>query len=105
MMPASDRAATVPIMSMSDGRSTGPQLRSGPLIAGAALVGAGGLLALAGLIVGGSHVLRVIRRQVASMDVPPSELARQKLAQAKAATAAGVGAWQNTPADSRASVS
>jgi hypothetical protein len=105
MMPASNRAATVPIMTMSDGRSTGPQLRSGPLITGAALVGAGTLLALAGLMVGGSHVLRAIRRQVADMDVPPSELARQKLAQAKAAAAAGAGAWQNMPADSRASVS
>jgi hypothetical protein len=57
MMPVSNRAATVPIMTMSDGRSTGPQLRSGPLITGAALVGA------------------------------------------------DVGAWQNMPADSRASVS
>jgi hypothetical protein len=56
MMPVSNRAATVTIMSMTDGRSTGPQLSSGPLITGAAAV-------------------------------------------------AGVGAWQNTPAGSRASVS
>ncbi len=105
MMPDGNRAATVPVMSMSDGGSTGPQLRSGPLITGAALVGAGALLAMAGLVVGGSHVVRAIRRQVAGMDVPPSELARQKLTQAKAAAAAGVGAWQNGPVDSRASVS
>jgi hypothetical protein len=29
------------------------------------------------------------------MDVPPSELAKVKLAQAKAAASAGAGAWQN----------
>jgi hypothetical protein len=39
------------------------------------------------------------------MDVPPSELARQKLAQAKAAATAGADAWQNAPTDSRAPVS
>ena len=38
-------------------RSTGPQLRSGPLITGTALVGAGALLALADFAVGGSHLL------------------------------------------------
>ena len=42
-------------------RSTGPQLRSGPLITGTALVGAGALLALAGLAVGGSHLLSAPR--------------------------------------------
>ncbi len=41
--------------------STGPQLRSGPLITGTALVGAGALLALAGLAVGGSHLLSAPR--------------------------------------------
>jgi hypothetical protein len=43
------------------------------------------------------------------MEVPPSELAKQKLAQARAAAAAagaaGAGAWQNAPADSHATVS
>jgi hypothetical protein len=32
------------------------------------------------------------------MDVPPSELARLKLAQARAAATAGADAWQNGPA-------
>jgi hypothetical protein len=34
---------------------------------------------------------------VKQMDVPPTELARQKWSQARAATAAGVGAWRNGP--------
>ena len=42
-------------------RSTGPQLRSGPLIAETAIVGAGALLALAGLAVRGSHLLSAPR--------------------------------------------
>lgn len=75
--------------------SSGPQFRSGPLIASAALVGAGTLIALAGLAVGGSHLASATRRWVRDMEVPPGEIARQKWAQAKAAAAAGTSAWQN----------
>ena len=92
-------------MTSTQRRSTGPQLRSGPLVSGAALVGVGGLLALAGIAVGGFHLLSAVRQWVSEMEVPPSELARQKLAQAKAAAAAGAGAWQNGPSDRRAGVS
>jgi len=84
-------------MSNTKNPSNGPQLRSGPLITGAALAGAGALLALAGIAVGGSHVLAATRRWVREMEVPPGELARLKWAQAKAAAAAGAGAWQNGP--------
>jgi hypothetical protein len=86
-------------------RGTRPQLRSGPLITGAALVGAGGLLALAGLAVSGSHVLTATRRWVREMEVPPSEVARLKWAQGKAAAAAGAGAWRNGPLAQHESVS
>lgn len=82
-------------MTNNDGRRRGPQLRSGPLVTGAALVGAGGLLALAGLAVGGSHLISAIRQWVREMEVPPSELARQKWAKAQAAAMAGANAWQN----------
>jgi hypothetical protein len=87
----------------------GPQVRSGPMLSGAALIGVGGLIALAGIAIGGFHLLSAIREWVAQMEVPPSELARQKLAQARAAAtaanAAAADAWQNAPADSRAPVS
>jgi hypothetical protein len=84
---------------MTDTQSStgGLQLRSGPLITGAALIGGGVMLALAGLAVGGAHLLAATRRWVDEMEVPPSELARLKWAQAKAAAAAGAGAWQNGP--------
>jgi hypothetical protein len=84
---------------MTDTQSgtSGLQLRSGPLITGAALIGGGVMLALAGLAVGGAHLLAATRRWVDEMEVPPSELARLKWAQAKAAAAPGAGAWQNGP--------
>jgi hypothetical protein len=87
----------------------GPQVRSGPLLSGAALVGVGGLIALVGVAIGGFHLLSAVRQWVGEMEVPPSELAKQKLAQAKAAASAastaGAGAWQNGPADRGATVS
>ena len=75
--------------------SSWPELRTGPLVTGGALVGAGALIALAGLAVGGSHLVSATRRWIREMEVPPSEQARIKWAQAKTAAAAGAAAWQN----------
>ena len=92
-------------------RSTGAgvlPVRTGPLVSGAVLVGVGGLIALVGVAIGGFHLLSAVRQWAGEMEVPPSELARQKLARAKAAaaaaSAAGAGAWQNGPADHRSPV-
>lgn len=67
------------------------------------------MIALVGAAIGGFHLLSALRQWVSEMEVPPSELAKQKLAQARAAAAAagaaGAGAWQNAPADSHATVS
>jgi hypothetical protein len=82
---------------MTDGEngSSGLQFRAGPLITSAALVGAGAFIAAAGLAVGGSHLVSATRRWVREMEVPPSDLAKIKWTQAKAAAAAGASAWQN----------
>lgn len=72
-----------------------PELRTGPIITGAALVGAGALIALAGLAVGGAHLFSATRRWIQEMEVPPSEQARIKWAQARNAAAAGTAAWRN----------
>jgi hypothetical protein len=72
-----------------------PQLRSGPLIAGGVLAGAGAMLLLAGLAVGSAHLFSATRAWVREMEVPPSERVRQQWARAKAAAAAGSSAWQN----------
>lgn len=75
-----------------------PQLRSGPLIAGGVLAGAGAMLVLAGLAVGSAHLFAATRAWVREMEVPPSERVRQQWARAKAAAVAGSSAWQNGPA-------
>jgi len=85
-------------MSNTDERSARPQFQPGPLLTGAALIGLGALLAMVGVAVGGTHVISAMRRWVSDMEVPPSELAKIKLAQARAAAAAGAQAWQQAPA-------
>ena len=82
-------------MSNGENRGSGPQYRAAPLIISAALVGTGTVIVLAGLAVGGGHLLAATRRWVNEMEVPPSELARVKWAQAKAAMSAGAQAWQD----------
>jgi hypothetical protein len=72
-----------------------PTFRSGLLITGGALIGAGALIAMAGLAVGGSHVVLATRQWIRQMEVPPGELAKIKWAQARSAAAAGTAAWQN----------
>jgi hypothetical protein len=79
----------------TENSSSWPEVRTGPIITGAALFGAGALIALAGLAVGGTHLFAATRRWIQQMEVPPSEQARIKWAQAKTAAAAGTAAWQN----------
>lgn len=86
-------------MADTHGSTTGPRVRSGPMITGAALVGAGSLLALAGFAVAGTHLLSATRRWMRELEVPPGELARLKWAQARAAAAAGSHAWQQAQGD------
>ena len=75
--------------------SSWPELRTGPIITGAALIGGGSLIVLAGLAVAGSHLLVATRRWIQQMDVPPSEQAKIRWSQAKSAAVAGAAAWQN----------
>jgi hypothetical protein len=65
------------------------------MITGGALVAAGGLIAMAGIVVGGAHLLAATRQWIREMEVPPSEQAKIKWSQAKSAAAAGTAAWQN----------
>jgi hypothetical protein len=71
------------------------QINTRSLLAGAVLMGVGGVLGLAGAALAGSVLFGAARRRVQQMEVPPSELARQNWARAKAATAAGVSTWRN----------
>jgi hypothetical protein len=82
-------------MASTQSSGTTFQLRSGSLILGAALIGAAWVLGLIGLTICSSTVIAATRKWVKQMDTPPSELARLKWEQAKAATAAGTSAWQD----------
>jgi hypothetical protein len=79
----------------ANSRSSLPAFRSGYLITGGSLVAAGALIALAGLAVGGLHMLSATRQWIQEMEVPPSELAKIKWTQARSAATAGAAAWQN----------
>lgn len=74
-----------------------PQVQSGPLITGAILVGAGALVAFAGLAVAGFHLVSATRAWASELETPPSEFARLKWEQAKAAAASGANTWQGHP--------
>lgn len=71
------------------------EFRTRPLIIGAALIGAGTLLAMAGFAVGSSHLFSATRRWVSEMEPPPREVAKLQWAKARTAAAAGTAAWQN----------
>jgi hypothetical protein len=60
----------------------------------AALIGAGLLAGMAGATVGAVAVVRACRRYIADMAEPPQVAARRRWRQARSASAAGVGAWQ-----------
>jgi hypothetical protein len=85
-------------MTTDETSNSTPQLRSGPLITGAGLFAAGGLIALAGIAIGSAHVVAASRRWIQAMEVPPSELAKLRLGQARVAAMAGADAWRTEAA-------
>jgi hypothetical protein len=83
---------------MSNGASQGTiQLNRSLLVGGGVLVGIGGLLGVTGAALVGSALLSATRQWVNQLERPPSEIARRKWQQARAAAAAGADAWRNGP--------
>jgi hypothetical protein len=72
----------------------GFKVNSTPMIVSACLIGAGSIIGLAGMIVGGTAMMSAARQWFRELDVPPSEVVKQKFGQTKAATAAGASAWK-----------
>lgn len=66
-----------------------------PVIIGACLIGAGSMIAMAGIAVSGTALIAATRRWLRELEVPPSEVVKQKWGQTKAATVAGATAWQH----------
>jgi hypothetical protein len=83
-------------MDMQQSSSPGRlELGGAPVVVGAVLVGVGGLIAMSGLIVGGTAIMSATRRWFRSMEMPPSEVVKHKLGQTRAATVAGASAWHH----------
>ena len=61
----------------------------------AALLTGGLVVCLAGAAIGAVAVVTACRRYVADLDEPPRAMARRRWGQARSATMAGVGAWQD----------
>ncbi len=61
------------------------------------MVGIGGLLGFAGIALVGSALVSATQRWVQQLELPPSEIAKLKWQQARAATTAGARAWQSGP--------
>jgi hypothetical protein len=80
-------------------RRTDPSINDlprGMLVVAAVLIGAGSVLGLAGLATGAAALATGCRRWYSRADLTPSELARLKWEQAKAAAGASTGAWRDT---------
>jgi len=89
---------------MAQGQGAGPgtfQVSSRPLAVGGALMAVGAIVGLTGMVVSTTVVLMAAKRWIDQMETPPSELARQKWNQARAATQAGASAWQDGLATSK----
>jgi hypothetical protein len=85
-------------MRMSNNAPQGSiQVNRNLLVGGGVLIGIGGLLGFTGIVLVGSSLLSATRQWINQLERPPSEIARRKWQQAKAAASAGAGAWRNEP--------
>jgi hypothetical protein len=74
----------------------GVQLNSGWVTTGAALVGAAGILAATGVIVGSTALLKSLLKWIEELDEKPADIAKGKWGQLRAAGSAGADAWRKT---------
>ena len=74
-----------------------PQVRSGPLVVGGILIGIGAMVAMAGVAVAGTHLVAATRGWINELETPPSQLARLKWEQARAAAVSGAATWREPP--------
>ena len=88
---------------MADRTSRGDiELNRSLLVGGGVLVAVGGLLGFAGMALISSALISATRQWVDRLEQPPSEIARRRWEQTKAAAAAGAAAWRDGPPSERA---
>ena len=79
------------------GRLGEVQLNRRRIAGGGVLIGIGGLLGFTGMLLASFAIVSAARRRVNQLEQPPSELAKRRWQQARAATTAGAKAWRNGP--------
>jgi hypothetical protein len=79
----------------NDASQGGIQLNRRRLVGGGVLLGIAGLLGSTGVVLVGSALLSASWQWIDQLERPPSEIARRKWQQAKAAASAGAEAWRN----------
>ena len=83
---------------MADQASRGDiQLNRNLLVGGGVLVALGGLLGFTGMALVSSALLSATRQWVDQLERPPTEIARRRWEQTKAAASAGAAAWRDKP--------
>ena len=83
---------------MADQGSRGDiQLNRNLLVGGGVLVALGGLLGFTGMALVSSALLSATRQWVDQLERPPTEVARRRWEQTKAAASAGAAAWRDNP--------
>lgn len=83
---------------MADQGSRGDiQLNRNLLVGGGVLVALGGLLGFTGMALVSSALLSATRQWVNQLERPPTEIARRRWEQTKAAASAGAAAWRDKP--------
>jgi hypothetical protein len=80
------------------------QLNRSLIVGGGALIAVGGLLGFAGMALLSSALISATRQWVDHLEKPPSQMARERWEQTKAAATAasksGAAAWRNGPPSS-----
>jgi hypothetical protein len=92
------RSTTEGVKTMPD--SSNIQLNRSLIVGGGVLVAVGGLLGFAGMALLSSALISATRQWVDHLDKPPSQMARERWEQTKAAATAGAAAWRNGPPSS-----
>jgi hypothetical protein len=87
-------------MVMSEHTSGNIQLNRSLIVGGGALIAVGGLLGFAGMALLSTALISATRQWVDHLEKPPSQMARERWEQAKAAASAGAAAWRNGPQSS-----
>jgi hypothetical protein len=75
-------------------------LNRGLVVAGAVLIGVGGVLGATGILLGTYAVVNASRDWMSQLEVPPGEIARRKLQQARMASVAAADAWRQKSRES-----